>query len=87
MSTDPSNLPKPNPPRNSATTCSSQPPAIRQVAASMEPVKEPNTSSSMKKLCVDAPVDEIVTKILVENVDYVRTAILEDLFGLPPDAS
>ena len=41
----------------------------------------------MKKLCVDAPVDEIVTKILVENVDYVRTAILEDLFGLPPDAS
>ena len=41
----------------------------------------------MKKLRVDAPVDEIVTKILVENVDDVRTAILGDLFGLPPDAS
>ena len=32
-------------------------------------------------------MDEIVTKILVENVDDVRTAILEDVFGLPPDAS
>ena len=42
---------------------------------------------TMKKLCVDTPVDEIVTKILVENVDDARTAILEDLFGLPPDAS
>ena len=40
----------------------------------------------MKKLC-SVTEDDIETKVLVENVEATRVAVLEELFGLPPDAS
>ena len=41
----------------------------------------------MKKLCTTTPESETVSKVLVENVAAVRTAVLEELFDLPDDAS
>ena len=41
---------------------------------------------SMKKLCSDVSDDEVVTKVLVENVGMVRSAILQEMFGLDGDA-
>lgn len=41
---------------------------------------------SMKKLCSEVSDEEVVTKVLVENVGLVRSAILKEMFGLDGDA-
>ena len=41
----------------------------------------------MKKLCTETPENEVVTKVLVENVEATRTAILKELFDLPSDTT
>ena len=41
----------------------------------------------MKRLCTEVSEEEIVSKVLVENVEATKTAILAELFGLPADAS
>ena len=40
---------------------------------------------AMKKLC-SVTEDDIETKVLVENAEATRVAVLEKLVGLPPDA-
>ena len=41
----------------------------------------------MKKLCTETPENEVVSKILVENVEATRAAILKELFDLPSDTT
>ena len=42
---------------------------------------------TMKKLCTETPENEVESKILVENVEATRVAILKELFDLPSDTT